>query len=145
RGGRRRARSGGPARCAPTSAGAPARRRGCAPPLPACRPSRAAVYVVARAPPPSECASPRRADGRVPLRRAVDERRYDGATSEEDPMADRSADGPIVVISFKDLDGDDAVRERIDTRCRALSAEFPEANRFEMTLAPDGAGHTAHV
>jgi len=60
-------------------------------------------------------------------------------------MADRSADGPIVVISFKDLDGDDAVRERIDTRCRALSAEFPEANRFEMTLAPDGAGHTAHV
>jgi len=60
-------------------------------------------------------------------------------------MADRSADGPIVVISFRDLESDEDVRTRIDGRCRALRAEFPEANRFEMTLAPDGAGHIAHV
>jgi ribosome-associated translation inhibitor RaiA len=55
------------------------------------------------------------------------------------------ADDPIVVISFKDIEADDDVRERIDERCRALRAEFPETARFEMTLAPDGAGHTAHL
>jgi ribosome-associated translation inhibitor RaiA len=55
------------------------------------------------------------------------------------------ADDPIVVISFKDLDADDDVRERVDARCRALREEFPETTRFEMTLAPDGSGHTAHV
>jgi ribosome-associated translation inhibitor RaiA len=51
----------------------------------------------------------------------------------------------IVVISFKDLAADEEVRERVDTRCRALGEEFPETTRFEMTLAPDGSGHTAHV
>jgi len=55
------------------------------------------------------------------------------------------ADDPIVVISFKDLESDEEVRERIDARCRALREEFPETARFEMTLAPDGSGHTAHV
>jgi ribosome-associated translation inhibitor RaiA len=55
------------------------------------------------------------------------------------------ADDPIVVISFKDLESDEEVRERIDARCRALREEFPETSRFEMTLAPDGAGHSAHV
>ena len=55
------------------------------------------------------------------------------------------ADDPIVVISFKDLDADEEVRERIDSRCRALRGEFPETLRFEMTLAPDGSGHTAHL
>lgn len=55
------------------------------------------------------------------------------------------ADDPIVVISFKDIEADDDARERIDARCRALHAAFPETARFEMTLAPDGAGHTAHL
>jgi ribosome-associated translation inhibitor RaiA len=55
------------------------------------------------------------------------------------------ADDPIVVISFRDLEADEEVRERIDARCRALREEFPETARFEMTLAPDGSGHTAHV
>jgi ribosome-associated translation inhibitor RaiA len=52
---------------------------------------------------------------------------------------------PTVVISFRDIDADDDVRDRIDTRCRAFAEEFPETTRYEMTLAPDGAGHTAHV
>jgi len=55
------------------------------------------------------------------------------------------ADDPIVVISFRDLESDEEVRERIGARCRALREEFPETARFEMTLAPDGSGHTAHV
>lgn len=54
-------------------------------------------------------------------------------------------DDPIVVISFKDLEPDEEVRERIALRCRALRDEFPETARFEMTLAADGSGHAAHV
>jgi ribosome-associated translation inhibitor RaiA len=55
------------------------------------------------------------------------------------------ADDPIVVISFKDLDADEELRERVDARCRALREEFPETGRFELTLAPDGSGHSAHL
>jgi ribosome-associated translation inhibitor RaiA len=52
---------------------------------------------------------------------------------------------PTVVISFREIEADDEVRDRIDERCRAFAEEFPETTRFEMTLAPDGAGHTAHL
>lgn len=52
---------------------------------------------------------------------------------------------PTVLISFREIEADDDVRERVDTRCRAFAEEFPETTRYEMTLAPDGAGHTAHV
>lgn len=55
------------------------------------------------------------------------------------------ADDPTVVISFKDVEPDDDVRDRVDARCRALRAEFPETARFEMTLTAEGTGHTAHV
>ncbi len=49
-----------------------------------------------------------------------------------------------VMISFKDLPADERVREEVEQRCRQLAEEFPETTRFEITLAPDGAGHTAH-
>jgi ribosome-associated translation inhibitor RaiA len=55
------------------------------------------------------------------------------------------AGDPIVVISFKDLEADEDVRERVQARCRALHEEFPELNRCEVTFAGDGAGHTANV
>jgi ribosome-associated translation inhibitor RaiA len=51
---------------------------------------------------------------------------------------------PTVVISFKDMDGNEDLREKIEKGCAALAAEFPETTRFEITLAPDGVGHTAH-
>jgi ribosome-associated translation inhibitor RaiA len=54
-------------------------------------------------------------------------------------------DTPVVTISFKDLDGDEAVRERIEARCRALAEEFPETTRFEITITPDGSGHVTHA
>jgi ribosome-associated translation inhibitor RaiA len=51
---------------------------------------------------------------------------------------------PTVVISFKDMDADDELREKLEKGCAALCAEFPETSRYEITLAPDGVGHTAH-
>ena len=45
---------------------------------------------------------------------------------------------PSVVIS-------DSVREALESGCQRLAGEFPETTRFELTLAPDGGGHTAHA
>ncbi len=50
-----------------------------------------------------------------------------------------------VVISFKDLEVDEEAREAIDKRCGILGDEFPETTRFEITISPDGSGHTAHA
>ena len=52
--------------------------------------------------------------------------------------------GPNIVISFKDIASDEEIRQSLETGCRQLAEEFPETTRFELTLAPDGAGHTAH-
>jgi ribosomal subunit interface protein len=52
---------------------------------------------------------------------------------------------PSVVISFKDIAVNDSVREVLEIGCKRLATEFPETTRFELTLAPDGAGHTAHA
>jgi ribosomal subunit interface protein len=52
---------------------------------------------------------------------------------------------PSVVISFKDINVNDSVREVLEVGCKRLAIEFPETTRFELTLAPDGAGHTAHA
>ncbi len=49
-----------------------------------------------------------------------------------------------VQVSFKDMESNEGVRNHIELRCAALSEEFPEIHRFEITLAPDGSGHTAH-
>ena len=51
---------------------------------------------------------------------------------------------PAVVISFKDIETDEDVRDEIEKRCRQLAETFPETTKFEITLEPDGAGHTAH-
>ena len=55
------------------------------------------------------------------------------------------AKGPSIVVSFKDIASDEQIREFLETGCRQLAEEFPETTRFELTLAPDGAGHTAHA
>jgi ribosome-associated translation inhibitor RaiA len=54
------------------------------------------------------------------------------------------ARGLHIVISFKDIASDEEIRQSLETGCRQLAEEFPETTRFELTLAPDGAGHTAH-
>lgn len=54
------------------------------------------------------------------------------------------AASPTVVISFKDMDPVEEIREKLEATCAALAEEFPETTRFELTIAPDGVGHTAH-
>ena len=49
-----------------------------------------------------------------------------------------------VVISFKDIDVSERVRGLVEDRCNALAEEFPETTHFEVTLSPNGAGHSAH-
>ena len=52
---------------------------------------------------------------------------------------------PRVVVSFKDLETDETLRESVEKRCRALAAEFPRSARYEITISPDGAGHVTHA
>lgn len=52
---------------------------------------------------------------------------------------------PSIVISFKDIAVNESVREVLDDGCKRLAAEFPETTRFELTVAPDGGGYTAHA
>jgi ribosome-associated translation inhibitor RaiA len=54
------------------------------------------------------------------------------------------AQKPVVMISFKDMESQEPVRERLERGCHLLSEEFPETTRYEFTLAADGAGHTVH-
>ncbi len=49
-----------------------------------------------------------------------------------------------VLINFKDLENDERVRRAIETRTEALSEEFPETTRFEITLSQDGSDYAAH-
>jgi ribosome-associated translation inhibitor RaiA len=55
------------------------------------------------------------------------------------------ARSPTVVISFKDMPSNEELREVLAAGVQQLADEFPETTRFELTLAPDGAGHTAHA
>jgi len=50
-----------------------------------------------------------------------------------------------IVISFKDMAPDEALRGSIEKRCNALAEEFPETLRYELTVSPDGAGHVTHA
>ena len=52
---------------------------------------------------------------------------------------------PVVAISFKDIPVNESVREALDGACARLAEEFPEITRFELSLAPDGSGFTAHA
>ena len=51
-----------------------------------------------------------------------------------------------IVISFREVDEDvhEQLREHLDKGCQRLAAEFPETTHFEITLAADGGGLTAH-
>ena len=51
---------------------------------------------------------------------------------------------PMVVVSFKDIEHDDRTREVIQRRCEALSEEFHEVMRFEITLLQDGVDFSGH-
>jgi len=53
------------------------------------------------------------------------------------------SENPAVVISFKDLVVDERLRETMEGRCHALTNEFPEVTRVELTLASDGDEHSA--
>jgi ribosomal subunit interface protein len=55
------------------------------------------------------------------------------------------AQNPTVVVTFKDIEQDERVREAIAQRSQELSAEFHEVTRVEVTLLEDGgAGFSAH-
>lgn len=49
----------------------------------------------------------------------------------------------LVDLHLKDTDLSDDARQRLEERCKAVVDEFPEITRLEVTLAPDGLGHTA--
>ena len=53
-----------------------------------------------------------------------------------------------LLITFKDVEADEDLRELIEKHWNLLSGEFPEVNRLAMTLGPDGktgfSGH-AHI
>ena len=51
---------------------------------------------------------------------------------------------PTVTISFKDTPHSDRIQEAVEQRCARMADEFPETTRFEVTMAPEGAGYTAH-
>lgn len=55
-----------------------------------------------------------------------------------------AAVSPTVVISFKDMETDETLRQLVEARCLEFAEEFPETTRFEITLRPDGVGHVAH-
>ena len=49
----------------------------------------------------------------------------------------------VIAVNFKDMPVQDEVRDAVELRCRALAEEFPELTHVEVTLAPDGSGHSA--
>jgi ribosome-associated translation inhibitor RaiA len=49
----------------------------------------------------------------------------------------------VITVSFKDMPIDEALRDRVEDRCRTLGDEFPELTHLEVTLAPDGGGTSA--
>lgn len=50
-----------------------------------------------------------------------------------------------VVIRFKNIEQDDAVRSHLEQRLRQISHEFPETSRCELSLSADSADITAHA
>ena len=51
---------------------------------------------------------------------------------------------PSVVLHFRDVEVDEAVRELVHRRCDHLADEFHEVNRFELTISENGAGFSVH-
>ena len=54
------------------------------------------------------------------------------------------AQGATVLLNFKDLTPDETLRDTLERHCQELAQEFHEITRFELTLAEDGDGFTAH-
>jgi ribosome-associated translation inhibitor RaiA len=59
-------------------------------------------------------------------------------TEQGDAMSDA-----VIAVHFKDMPVREGVRSSVEDRCRALAGEFPELTHVEVTLAPDGSGHSA--
>lgn len=51
---------------------------------------------------------------------------------------------PSVVVHFRDVEIDEAVRESVQRRCDHLADEFHEVNRIELTIVEDGPGFSVH-
>ena len=49
----------------------------------------------------------------------------------------------VVAIHFRDEAIEEEMREALEQRCQHLADEFPELTHLEVTLTPDGVGHTA--
>jgi ribosome-associated translation inhibitor RaiA len=49
----------------------------------------------------------------------------------------------VIFVSFKDMPTDEELREAVEARCRTLAGEFPELTQVEVTITPDGTGHSA--
>lgn len=54
------------------------------------------------------------------------------------------AKSPAVMLSFKDIEPDERVREIVEKRCAQLGQEFHELQRIEVTFEENGAGFAAH-
>jgi ribosomal subunit interface protein len=52
---------------------------------------------------------------------------------------------PTLVLHLKSASSNDSLREHVETRIEALSNEFPEVTRFEITLSEEATGYTAHA
>jgi|SRR5262245_4244412 len=50
---------------------------------------------------------------------------------------------PMIAVNFKDMPVDEELRGEVEKRCRTLVDEFPEVSHVEVTLTPDGVGHSA--
>ena len=55
---------------------------------------------------------------------------------------------PNIVVHFKEVEHDDALRDHVHARCGQLAEEFPEATHFELTVEPgvhcfDSHGHVS--
>jgi ribosomal subunit interface protein len=51
---------------------------------------------------------------------------------------------PSVVLHFRDVEVDEAIRESVHRRCDHLADEFHEINRIELTISENGAGFSVH-
>jgi ribosome-associated translation inhibitor RaiA len=49
----------------------------------------------------------------------------------------------VIAVHFKDMPVQEGVRTYVEDRCRALAEEFPELTHLDVTLSPDGGGHSA--
>lgn len=49
-----------------------------------------------------------------------------------------------VIVHFRGVASNDALREHLEGRCRQLAAEFPETTHYELTIEPDADNMKAH-